>query len=289
MCNLCTNLRHCYFLIFRFWEVWMFARAGRRHGVGFSAVEMLVRLMRVAVCLARWFALEGLQFVPAAFLSDPHVTEVWIRIHFCGQRLLSATSRRQKFALFGIAPFHSSVLEPYFHLLGLTSEIWEPELFRKNVRVNVHGRLGYYAMIFTCESFSPSFEASFFLSGLLIYFCFWNIFSRALRWTSENTALRSIPRLGFPLAARGQENVPGIGTTADDATQQHRNRHILITVSPFEAAELYTWGLGQFFSPGAWFCRQFRTKVACSKSINIDWFIVLVLWNTMPFAWNATK
>lgn len=69
----------------------------------------------------------------------------------------------------------------------------------------------------TCESFKPSLAASFFRSGLLMYFCFWNVFSRALRCTSENTALRSMPRRGLPRAARGQENVPGIGTTLEDA------------------------------------------------------------------------
>lgn len=68
----------------------------------------------------------------------------------------------------------------------------------------------------TCESFKPSLAASFFRSGLLMYFCFWNVFSRALRCTSENTALRSMPRRGLPRAASGQENVPGIGTTLED-------------------------------------------------------------------------
>lgn len=62
--------------------------------------------------------------------------------------------------------------------------------------------------------------ASFFLSGLLMYFCFWNIFSRAFLCTSEKTARRSIPLLGFPLAARGHENVPGIGTTEEDAIKE---------------------------------------------------------------------
>ena len=62
-------------------------------------------------------------------------------------------------------------------------------------------------------------DASFFRSGLLMYFCFWNIFSRALRCTSENTALLNIPLRGFPLAARGQENVPGMGTTDEDAAR----------------------------------------------------------------------
>ena len=50
----------------------------------------------------------------------------------------------------------------------------------------------------TCESFSPNFSANFFLSGLEIYFCIWNRFSSPLRWKSENTARRSMPRRGFP-------------------------------------------------------------------------------------------
>lgn len=83
-------------------------------------------------------------------------------------------------------------------------------------------------MIFTCESFRPSLEASFFLSGLLMYFCFWNIFSKALRCTSENTALLSIPLRGFPLAARGHEKVPGMGTTDEDAAKDRRNWNLLV-------------------------------------------------------------
>lgn len=35
--------------------------------------------------------------------------------------------------------------------------------------------------------------ASFFRSVLLIYFCFWNIFSKAFLWSSEKTALLKIP------------------------------------------------------------------------------------------------
>lgn len=71
--------------------------------------------------------------------------------------------------------------------------------------------------LFTCESLRPSLAANFFLSGLLMYFCFWNIFSSALRCTSEKTARRSMPRRGFPRAASGQEKVPGMGTTAEAA------------------------------------------------------------------------
>lgn len=91
--------------------------------------------------------------------------------------------------------------------------------FKKNRKKEKILLMIYLFMIFTCESFSPSLEASFFLSGLLMYFCFWNIFSKALRCTSENTALLSIPLRGFPLAARGHEKVPGMGTTDEDAAK----------------------------------------------------------------------
>ena len=50
-----------------------------------------------------------------------------------------------------------------------------------------------------------------------MYFCFWKVLSRAFRWRSENTARRSMPLLGFPRGASGQENVPGIGTTEEEA------------------------------------------------------------------------
>lgn len=79
------------------------------------------------------------------------------------------------------------------------------------------GRVGDPGAPLTCESLRPSLAASFFLSGLLMYFCFWNIFSSALRCTSEKTARRSIPRRGLPRAASGQEKVPGMGTTAEAA------------------------------------------------------------------------
>lgn len=73
------------------------------------------------------------------------------------------------------------------------------------------------ASVCTCESLSPSLLASFFLSGLLMYFCFWKVLSSAFLWRSENTARRSMPLLGFPLGARGHENVPGTGTTEEEA------------------------------------------------------------------------
>lgn len=45
----------------------------------------------------------------------------------------------------------------------------------------------------TWDSFRPRLMASFFLSVLLIYFCFWNIFSKAFLWSSEKTALLNMP------------------------------------------------------------------------------------------------
>ena len=63
-----------------------------------------------------------------------------------------------------------------------------------------------------------------------MYFCFWNIFSKALRCTSEKTARRSIPLRGFPLAASGHENVPGMGTTDDDAEGAERDKKVKRTI-----------------------------------------------------------
>lgn len=81
----------------------------------------------------------------------------------------------------------------------------------------------------TWESLRPSFAANFFLSGLLMYFCFWNIFSNALRCTSEKTARRSIPLLGFPRAVSGHAKVPGMGT-AEDAIREKETKQIILKV-----------------------------------------------------------
>lgn len=53
-----------------------------------------------------------------------------------------------------------------------------------------------------------------------MYFCFWKVLSRAFLWRSEKTALRSMPLLGLPLGTRGQEKVPGTGTTEEEAERQ---------------------------------------------------------------------
>lgn len=62
--------------------------------------------------------------------------------------------------------------------------------------------------ILTWESLRPSFSASFLRSGLLMYFCIWNLFSRPRLWRSEKTALLIIPLRGFPRAfvAQGKTN-----------------------------------------------------------------------------------
>lgn len=67
----------------------------------------------------------------------------------------------------------------------------------------------------TWESLSPSLAANFFLSGLLMYFCFWNIFSSPFLCMSENTALLSIPRRGFPLMLLKKENACGTGINGE--------------------------------------------------------------------------
>lgn len=87
------------------------------------------------------------------------------------------------------------------------------------------------SLVRTWESFSPSLFASFFLSGLLMYFCFWKVLSRAFLWRSENTARRSMPLLGFPRGASGHENVPGTGTTEEEAGgTKHRESGRLIDI-----------------------------------------------------------
>ena len=45
-----------------------------------------------------------------------------------------------------------------------------------------------------------------------MYFCFWKVFSRPLRWASENTARRSIPRRGFPRIELRKDRALGIGS-----------------------------------------------------------------------------
>lgn len=57
-----------------------------------------------------------------------------------------------------------------------------------------------FTFFLTWESLRPSFSASFLRSGLLMYFCIWNLFSRPRLWRSEKTALLIIPRRGFPRA-----------------------------------------------------------------------------------------
>lgn len=134
--------------------------------------------------------------------------------------MLSAATRGEELSFFGVPPLHSSVLEPDLHLRV-------EEETQKQLNSVTRGAGKAFSPIsrkghggLTCESLRPSLAASFFLSGLLMYFCFWNIFSSALRCTSEKTARRSMPRRGLPRAASGQEKVPGMGTTAEAAAGQ---------------------------------------------------------------------
>ena len=73
--------------------------------------------------------------------------------------------------------------------------------------------------LLTCESLSPSLSASFFLSGLEMYFCFWKVFSSPFLCKSEKTALRSIPLLGLPLMLLNKENALGIGNMEPEIRQ----------------------------------------------------------------------
>lgn len=45
-----------------------------------------------------------------------HVAEVGMWVEFGGKSLFAAAPAGQKFSLFGVAPFHATVLEPDFHL-----------------------------------------------------------------------------------------------------------------------------------------------------------------------------
>lgn len=108
---------------------------------------------------------------------------------------------------------HRGLTQALLASVGLTLSICTMEPPRQMMLR--FGNLGGLAL--TCESFRPNLAASFLRSGLLMYFCFWNIFSNALRCTSENTALRNMPLRGLPRAASGQEKVPGMGTTLEDA------------------------------------------------------------------------
>ena len=136
-----------------------------------------------------------------------------------------------------------------------------------------------------------------------MYFCFWNIFSRALRCTSENTARLSIPLLGFPLLASGQEKVPGMGTTDEEAvvrrggdvnsTNKHRsfiksvpkrsNRlKIDVNIGPLE---------GYFFSQLAYFFKTFFFTLVY-KLCNLLWLNMLPPFGRgirLLFEWNGTR
>lgn len=66
------------------------------------------------------------------------------------------------------------------------------------------GAVAIFLLLSTCDSFSPRLMASFFRSILLIYFCFWNIFSRAFLWSSEKTALLKMPLRALELESCGR-------------------------------------------------------------------------------------
>lgn len=218
-----NKLRYCYLLFIWLREIRVLTGEGGRGDGGTCRPHSLCsELLFFLLFLFGWGLLA-------------HIAEVRVRVGFGGQRLFAASTGRQQLSFLGISPFHPSVLKPNFYLQEGENHEWV-KLFVDNGLVarglrNWFLRTAYWTFwalaSFTCESFRPSLDASFFLSGLLMYFCFWNIFSKALRCTSENTALLSIPLRGFPLAAKGHEKVPGIGTTDEDATvQEKQNRKL---------------------------------------------------------------
>lgn len=102
---------------------------------------------------------------------------------------------------------------------------WFYTLSWETCKTAIYHPANIYNSSLTWESLSPKRSASFFLSGLLMYFCIWNLFSKPFRCESlmrnvvicqstflfnhsnneplvqipENTARLIIPRRGFPL------------------------------------------------------------------------------------------
>lgn len=70
-------------------------------------------------------------------------------------------------------------------------------------------------LLLTWLSLRPNFSASFFLSGLLMYFCIWNLLSNPFLCKSLKTARRIMPLRGLPLPLCAHGNVPGSGKTVD--------------------------------------------------------------------------
>jgi hypothetical protein len=76
---------------------------------------------------------------------------------------------------------------------------------------NNEQRLNVVVVTRTWESLRPRRWASFFLSGLLMYFCLRNATSRPLRCWSEKTARLNMPRRGLLRRPNGQKRLDGGG------------------------------------------------------------------------------
>lgn len=72
-----------------------------------------------------------------------------------------------------------------------------------------------YYEIYICEFFKFSFVVNFFLFGLLMYFCFWNIFFRFFFCMFENIVCFSIFFWGFFCMLFRKVNVLGIGSKGE--------------------------------------------------------------------------
>ena len=67
-----------------------------------------------------------------------------------------------------------------------------------------------------------------------MYFCFWKVFSRPLRWTSLKTARRSIPLRGLPLMFDSREKAFGKGSILVAARRgQHKEKNSILSVIYF--------------------------------------------------------
>lgn len=116
-------------------------------------------------------------------LTNTKLTSFKIKIHTSATRL---SNWRKKNSAYQIEYIFNVLFDVKVHV-------------EKKKKYPIKKKVIYY-ITRTWESLRPSFSASFFLSGLLIYFWSWKRRSRPLLWVSLKTARLIIPRRGFPRA-----------------------------------------------------------------------------------------
>lgn len=127
---------------------------------------------------------SGTLFSPDWLLWDIDVNAVYLHV---GDWSKCVDFRSGSFAI----PLFESVVERCFSCNVCSREY--PCVSNSLSLVFRHFILRFWNQIFTCESLRPRWVASFFLSVLLMYFCFWKVFSSDFRCSSEKTTLRRIP------------------------------------------------------------------------------------------------